>query len=53
MFYCLFQWEQTPLHMSAEKGHEDVVELLLQQSNVDFDARNEVRIRVHYGNILS
>ena len=45
----LFQFKRTPLHISARYGHEDVVKLLLQQSNIVIDARDEVR--VHYGNI--
>ena len=45
----LFQDQRTPLHISAEKGHEEVVKLLLQQSNIIIDARDKVR--VHYGNI--
>ena len=49
MFYCFFRVQQTPLHISAYYGHEDVVKLLLQQPNVVIDARDEVR--VHYGNI--
>ena len=49
MFFVLFQVQQTPLHISAARGHEDVVKLLLQQSNIVIDARDKVR--VHYGNI--
>ena len=48
-FIILFQDQRTPLHISAAKGHEDVVKLLLQQSNIVTDARDKVR--VHYGNI--
>ena len=48
-FIVLFQLERTPLHISAEKGREDVVKLLLQQPNVVIDSRDTVC--VHYGNI--
>ena len=49
VFIVLFQWKRTPLHISAVQGHEDVIKLLLQQSNIVIDARDKVR--VHYGNI--
>ena len=49
VFIVLFQYQQTPLHVSASEGHEDVVKLLLQQSNIVIDARDKVH--VHYGNI--
>ena len=39
----------TPLHISATQGHEDVARLLLEQPAVVVDARNLVR--VHYGTI--
>ena len=48
-FIVLFQLQQTPLHISAYNGYEDVVQLLLQQPNIVVDARDMVR--VHYGNI--
>ena len=49
MSFVLFQWQRTPLHISAREGHEEIVKLLLQQSNIVIDSRGEVR--VHYGNI--
>ena len=49
VFIVLFQFQRTPLHISAQLGHEDVVKLLLQQSNIVIDSRDKVR--VHYGNI--
>ena len=45
----LFQYNETPLHISARLGHEDVVKLLLERTAIDVDARGYVR--VHYGNI--
>ena len=47
MFFFVTQFLETSLHISAFSGHEDVVKLLLQQSNIVIDARDEVR--VHYG----
>ena len=45
-----FQDNETPLHISAQLGHEDVVKLLLEQTAIIVvDARDEVC--VHYSNI--
>ena len=50
MFYCFVSAPaNSSIHISARRGHEDVVKLLLQQSNIVIDARDMVR--VHYGNI--
>jgi hypothetical protein len=40
LILLLFFSQQTPLHLSAEKGHLEVCRLLLQ-CNADVEAKNE------------
>jgi ankyrin repeat protein len=43
MYVCIYQYEKTPLHWAAEKGHGKIVEALVE-AKADLCAQDTVSV---------